>query len=138
MADPPGRERGPLRRAGALVRAEHREVREARRALPRRRVGGRGARGRKRRRDRLRSCDRDPVSAGGARRARRDRWYRPILDSFLRPGHPIANWVTKAKASHVRAVPEDIPLDALLARLGSPRTRSHLLGSYLLVSGPKR
>jgi hypothetical protein len=60
-----------------------------------------------------------------------------VLDSFLRPGHPIANWVVRAKAPHVGAVPEDIPLDALLARLHQPRTQFHFLGAYVLVSGRK-
>jgi hypothetical protein len=70
-------------------------------------------------------------------------WLRPsgqlvVLDSFLRSGHPIANWVVRTKAPHVGAVPEDLPLDALLARLHDPRTQSHLLGSYILVPGCKR
>jgi ubiquinone/menaquinone biosynthesis C-methylase UbiE len=70
-------------------------------------------------------------------------WLRPrgqlvVLDSFLRSGRPIANWVARAKAPHVGAVPEDLPLEALLARLHDPRAQSLFLGSYILVSGRKR
>jgi ubiquinone/menaquinone biosynthesis C-methylase UbiE len=70
-------------------------------------------------------------------------WLQPggqliVLDSFLRPGHPIANWAVRTKAPHVGAVPDDLPLDDLVARLDAPRTQPHLLGSYILVSGRKR
>ncbi len=70
-------------------------------------------------------------------------WLRPggqvvVLDSFLRSDHPIANWVVRTKAPHVGAMPEDLPLDALLARLHEPRTQSLFFGSYILVSGRKR
>ncbi|MAE93878.1 MAG: hypothetical protein CL910_04395 [Deltaproteobacteria bacterium] len=69
-------------------------------------------------------------------------WLAPggqlvVMDSLLVPGRRLANWVVRTKAPRVGAVPEDLPLDALLDRLGEPRTRSFLMGSYVLVSGCK-
>ncbi len=70
-------------------------------------------------------------------------WLRPggqlvVLDSFLMPGRPITNWMVRTKAPLVGAVPEDLPLDALLSRLRDHRTQSHFLGIYTLVLGRKR
>lgn len=67
-------------------------------------------------------------------------WLRPggqlvVLDSFLVPGRGFSNWLVRLKAPAVGAVPEDLPLDALLGRLDAPETTSLFGGAYLLVSG---
>ncbi len=60
-----------------------------------------------------------------------------VLDSFLAPGRGFANWVIRAKAPRVGAVPEDLPLDALLERLENPQTTHYSAGIYTVVSGRK-
>jgi ubiquinone/menaquinone biosynthesis C-methylase UbiE len=70
-------------------------------------------------------------------------WLRPngqlvVLDSFLVPGRPIANWVVRAKAGGLGAVPDEVPLDALLARLHAPRVTRLFGGVYTVVAGRAR
>ena len=67
-------------------------------------------------------------------------WLAPggqlvVLDSFLVPGRRLANWIVRAKSPAIGAAPESVPLDALLARLATPRVASLFGGSYTLVSG---
>ncbi len=58
-----------------------------------------------------------------------------VLDSFLQPGRPVSNFVVRAKAPAVGAVPEELPLAAVKRRLDNPKTRRLLFGSYTLVTG---
>ena len=67
-------------------------------------------------------------------------WLRPggqivVLDSFLVPGRGFANWVIRAKAPRLGVVPDDLPLDALLARLEGPQKTDFSAGIYSVVSG---
>ena len=67
-------------------------------------------------------------------------WLRPggqlvVLDSFLIAGRRFANWVVRAKAGSVGAVPEDVSFELLLSRLDAPRVASLFGGSYTLVTG---
>lgn len=70
-------------------------------------------------------------------------WLRPggqlvVLDSLLLPGRRFGNWLVRAKAPAVGAIPEDVPLDALLGRLDDPTTTPLFGGSYVLVTGTRR
>lgn len=60
-----------------------------------------------------------------------------ILDDFLMPGRPIQNLVTRLKAPGVGAVPEELPIEEVKARLDDVRVEEFLVKQYQLVTGRK-